>query len=62
MAYIMLSILQIVLFIIYFIIERFKKIFMRRFVMTNIVVYHTIIISNILKKMANYIKLKVVKS
>ena len=62
MTYIMLSNLQIVFFFVFPIVERFKKVFMHRFVIGSIVVYRTIIIPNTLKKVVNYIKLRVVKS
>ena len=62
MAYIILLNLQVIFFLIYFFVEYFKKIFICHFVMNNIIVYHTIIILNILNKMVNYIKLKIVKN
>lgn len=57
----MLLNLQIVFFFICFIMERFKKIFMHRFAMRSIIVYCTIIIINILKKVAYCIEFRVVK-
>ena len=57
----MLSNLQIILLFVFPIVQRFKKVFMHRLAMDNIVFYRITIISNILNKMANYIKLKIVK-
>ena len=62
MLHIILPNLQLVFFFICPIIKNFKKVFMRRLVMGNIVVYCTTIIPNILNKMANYMKLRVVES
>ena len=62
MAYVMLSNLQVVLFFVCPIVERFKKIFMYRLAMGNIVVYPTIIILNTFNKVANYMELRIVKS
>ena len=61
MTYVMLLNLRVVFLFVHPIIECFKKIFMRRFAMGSIVVYCTIIISNILNKVINCIKLRVVK-
>ena len=61
MVYVILLNLQVILFFIYLIVKRFKKVFMRRLIMSSIVDYRTIIISNILNKFANYKKLRVVK-
>ena len=58
----MLSNLRVILFFICPIIERFKKILMCRLAMGSIVVYYTTIILNILNKVANYMKLRIVKS
>ena len=61
MAYIILSNLPVVFSFIYPIIERFKKIFMHCLAMSSIVIYYTTIIPNILNKVINCIKLKIVK-
>ena len=61
MAYVMLSNLQVKIFFIYVIVKCFKTIFVYYFIMNNIVVYHTIIILNTWNKVANYMKLRVVK-
>ncbi len=62
MAYVMLSNLRVVRFFVRPIVERFKKVFMRRLTMDSIVVYRTTIIPNILNRVANCIELRVVKS
>ena len=62
MAYIMLLNLRYVLFFVYPIIERLKKIFMRCFTMGSIVIYRTIIMPNTLNKVTHCIELKIVKS
>ena len=62
MAYVMLSNLQVVLFFVHLIVERFKKVFIYHLIIGNIVVYRTIIISNILNKVANGMKFGIVKS
>ncbi len=62
MAYVMLLNLRIILFFIYSVIERFKKVFIHRFTMGSIVVYRTTIIANTLNEVANCMKLRVVKS
>ena len=62
MTYIMLSNLQFVFFFVFPIIETFKKVLMHHLIISSIVVYHTTLISNILNKMADYIKLRIVKS
>lgn len=49
-------------FFIGLIVESFKKIFMRYFIISNIIVYYTIVILNILDKVANCIEIRVVKS
>ena len=61
MAYIMLLNLQVVFFFIYLIIKSFKKIFMRHLAISNITIYYTTIISNILNKVINCIELRRVK-
>ena len=61
MAYVMLSNLRVVLFFVCPIVEHFKKVFMRHFAMGNILVYRTTIIPNTLNKVANCIKLRIVK-
>ena len=61
MLYVMLSNLQVILLLACLIIERFQKVFMRRFAMSSIVVYHTTIIPNISNKVANGMELRVVK-
>ena len=60
MAYIMLPDLQVVLVFIYLIIKSFEKIFMYRLAVGYIIIYHTIIISNTIDKVANYIKFRVI--
>lgn len=62
MIYVILSNLQIIFLFIYSIIKYFKKIFTYCFAISNIIVYCTTIISNILNKIANCIKLKIVKN
>lgn len=62
MAYVILLNLQIVLIFAYFIIKRFKKIFIHHFTISNIVVYHTTIILNILNKKADCIKFKIINN
>lgn len=57
----MLSNLQFVLFFIYSIIKYFKKLFIYCFAINSIVVYYITIISNILNKIAIFIKLEIVK-
>ena len=57
----MLPNLRVVLFFVCPIIESFKKVFMRRLAMGNIVVYYTTKIPNILDKVANCMELRVVK-
>ena len=61
MAYIMLVNLQVVLFFVCPIVENFKKVFICRLTMSNIVVYRTTIIPNTLNKVANCIEVRVVK-
>ena len=61
MTYIILSNLRVILLFVCPIIECFKKIFMRRFAIGSIVVYHITIILNTLNKMANCMELRVVK-
>ena len=58
----MLPNLQVVLFMIRFIIQCFKKVFICYFTISNIIVYYSTIISNILNKMVHCIELKIVKS
>lgn len=62
MMHIMLLNLRFILFFIFLFIETFKKVLMRCFAITNIIIYCTTIIPNILKKIADYIELMVVKS
>ena len=62
MMYIILPNLQVVFFIIYFVIKSFEKVFMRRLAMSCIIVYCTSIIPNILDKKANCIELGIVKA
>ncbi len=62
MVYVILPNLQIVHFFVCPIIESFKKILICRLAMSSIVVYCTIIIPNILNKMADCIELRIVKS
>ncbi len=61
MAYVMLSNLQVVLLFVCPIVERFKKVLMRRLAMGSIVVYRTTIIPNTLNKVADCMELRVVK-
>ena len=61
MAHVMLPNLQVVLFFVCPIVESFKKLLMRCLPMGSIVVYCTIIILNIVNKMANCMELRVVK-
>ena len=61
MAYIMLPDLQVVLFFVCPIVQSFEKLFMRRLAVGYIIIYHTIIIPNILNKVANCMKLRVVE-
>ncbi len=53
--------LQVILLFIRPIVERFKKILMHRLAMGSIVVYRTIIIPNILNKVADCMELRGVK-
>lgn len=62
MAYVILLNLQIILIFAYFVIKCFKKILMHRLIISIIVVYHTTIISNILNKKVDYIKLRIINS
>ena len=57
----MLPNLQVVFFLIYLVIESFKKVFMRYLTMGSIIVYCTIIIPNTLDKVADCMELRVVK-
>lgn len=57
----MLPDLQLVLFFIDFIVKNFQKIFIRRFAIGCMIIYYTIIISNISNKFINCIKFRVVK-
>ena len=61
MVNVMLSNLQLVIFFICPIVESFKKVLICRLAIYNIVVYCTIIISNILNKVVDCIEPKVVK-
>lgn len=62
MAHVISSNLQFILLFIYFIIENLKKIFICCIAISNIIVYCITIIPNILNKVADYIKLRVVKN
>lgn len=53
--------LQVILFLVNFITKNFLKIFMHCSGIGCITIYYTIRISNILNKLANYIKLTIVK-
>ena len=53
--------LQVVLFFVCFIIESFEKVFMHHFAMGYIIIYHIIIIPNVLDKMANCMEFRIVK-
>ena len=57
----MLQNLQVIFFLVCLVIENFRKLFMRRLAIGNIVVYRITIIPNTSDKMANYIELRVVK-
>lgn len=57
----MLPDLQFVLFFIDFIIKNFQKIFIHRFAIGCMIIYYTIIISNVPNKFINCIKLRVFK-
>lgn len=61
MPYIILPNLQLVIFFVCLVIERFKKVFICRFAIGSIVVYYTTIFSHILNKVAKRIKLRIVK-
>lgn len=61
MVYIMLPNLQVVFLLVCPVVERFNKVYMRRFVIGSIVVHRITIISNILKKVANCMEIRVVK-
>ncbi len=61
MTYVILLNLRVVLLFVYSIIERFKKVLIRRLAMGSIVVYRTTIIPNTLNKVANYMELRVIK-
>ena len=58
----MLLNLQLIFFFVYFIIKNFKKVLRYYTAIGNIIVYYMTIISNILNKMIDYIKLKIVKN
>ena len=60
-VYIILSDLQVVLFFVCFIVESFVKVFMHCLIVGCIIIYCTILILNILDKMANYIEFRVVE-
>lgn len=62
MMYIILLNLLHIFFFIYLIIKHPKNIFIYYLAISNIEVYCTIIISNILNKADNYMELKIVKS
>lgn len=62
MAYVMLSNLLVVLFFVYPIVKLFKKIFMHHLAIKSIVIYCITIMLNMLNKVANCIKLGIVKS
>ena len=61
MTHIMLPNLQVIFFFVYFIIESFDKIFMCRFIMSYVVIYHTTIILNALDKVVNCMEFRVVE-
>ena len=61
MPHVMLPNLQLVLFFVCSVVESFKKVLMRRLAMGSIVVYCTTIIPNKLNKVADCMKLRVVK-
>lgn len=62
MTYVMLANLQVILFSICFVLKNFEKVFICCHTMSCIVVYCTTIIPNTLNKVANCIKLRLVKS
>lgn len=61
MTYVILLNLQVILLFVYPVIECFKKRFMHHLAMSSIVVYYTTIISNILNKVVNCMKFRIVK-
>ncbi len=62
MAYIMLPDLQVVLFFISPIVESFEKVFIHRFAMGYVLIYHTTIIPNTPDKMTNCVEFRIVES
>lgn len=60
MLHIILPNLQLVFFFVYTNIKSFKKVFIYCITISSIIVYHTTIIINILNKVADYIKFKIV--
>ena len=61
MIYIILSELQFVFFFVCFVIKCFEEVFIYHLTISYIIIYYITIISNILSKMTNYIKFKVVE-
>ncbi len=61
MPHVMLPNLRLILFFVRPVVESFKKVLMGRLTMGNIVVYCTTIIPNILNKVGDCMKLRVVK-
>ena len=57
----MLLNLQFVFFFVCLVVESFKKVLMRHLGIRSIEIYYTTIISNIVKKLVNYIEFRVVK-
>ena len=57
----MLSVLQVGFCFPCFIIKSFEEVFIYSLIINYIIIYYTIIISNSLDKLANYIKLKIVE-
>ena len=62
MTYVMLLNMQVILLFIYFIVKNFKKVFIYYFIVDYIIIYRTIIISNILDQIASCMELKIAKS
>ena len=61
MSYVILPNLQVVFFYVCPVVESFKKVFMRCLAMGSIVVYRTTIILNTYNKVANCMKLRIIK-
>ncbi len=61
MTYFILLDLQVVLFFVCLIVESFEKVFMRCLAVGCVIIYRTIIIPNVLDKVANCMEFRVVK-